>query len=153
LGGPFGSYFYIQGLEFFNKKERQDAKRMKKWKFAVGLGGSFWESFLCTRAGVFQQKRKEGCKKDEQLEGCCRAWGVRLGAISMYKGWSFSTKKKERKQKGRTSATSIKNVAVALVLLVFLKKCCCNQQTGVVPLPFVHSGDMKMAFTHETNGF
>jgi hypothetical protein len=67
LGGPFGSHFYIQGLEFFNKKERQDAKRMKKWKVAVGLGGSFWEPFLCTRAGVFQQKRKKGCKKDEQV--------------------------------------------------------------------------------------
>jgi len=28
---------------------------------------------------------------DAKVEGCCRAWGVPLGAISMYKGWSFST--------------------------------------------------------------
>jgi len=34
------------------------------------------------------------------LEGCCRAWGVLLAAISMYKGWSFSTTKKESMQKG-----------------------------------------------------
>ena len=27
------------------------------------LGGSFWEPFLYTRPGVFQQKRKQGCKK------------------------------------------------------------------------------------------
>ena len=33
---------------------------MQKWKVAVGLGVSFWEPFLCTRAGVFQQKRKQG---------------------------------------------------------------------------------------------
>ena len=26
-----------------------------------------------------------------KVEGCCRAWGALLGAISMYKGWSFST--------------------------------------------------------------
>ena len=35
----------------------------------------------------------------------------------------------------------------------FPKTCCCNQQTGGVPLPFVHSGDIILAFTHNTNGF
>ena len=36
---------------------------------------------------------------DAKVEGCCRAWGVLLGAISMYKGWSFSKKKEAGKQK------------------------------------------------------
>ena len=39
---------------------------------AVGLGVSFWEPFLCTRAGVVQQKRKKLCKKDEK-------WKVAVG--------------------------------------------------------------------------
>ena len=38
-------------------------------------------------------------QKERNVDGCCRAWGVLLGAISMYKGWSFSKKKKARKQK------------------------------------------------------
>ena len=32
MGGPFGSHFYIQGLEFFNKKESREAKRRKSVK-------------------------------------------------------------------------------------------------------------------------
>ena len=60
-------------------------------------------SFLCMicmtiYCGVFQQK-KETMQKGRKVEGCCRAWGVLLGAISMYKGWSFSNKREAGKQK------------------------------------------------------
>ena len=35
----------------------------------------------------------------------------------------------------------------------FSEKCCCNQRTGGVPLPFVHLGTIKIAFIYETIGF
>ena len=79
--------------------------------------------------------------------------GSFLELCLIYKGWSFSTKKNERMRKYGKSATNLKNVAVALVLFVFLKNCCCNQQTGGVPLPFVHLGTIILSFTHKTNGF
>ena len=47
----------------------------------------------------------------------------------------------------------MKKVAVALALLVFPKKSSHNQQTGGVPLPFVHLGTIILSFTHKTNGF
>ena len=43
-------------------------------------------------------------------------------------------------QKKWKGVKHIKNVAVAKVLLVFLKKSCCNQQTGGVPLQSVGLG-------------
>ena len=43
----------------------------------------------------------------------------------------------------------IKHVAVATEWLVVLKQCCCNQCSGGVPLPFAHSGNIKMACTHK----
>ena len=62
MGDPFGSHFYVQGPEFFNKNE-------------------------------------ELILKDKKVEGCGRAWRLLLGDMSMYKGWSFSIKKKEGMQK------------------------------------------------------
>ena len=47
----------------------------------------------------------------------------------------------------------MKNVAVALALLAFPNKSSHNQQTGGVPLPFVHLGTIILSFTHKTNGF
>ena len=37
-------------------------------------------------------------QKGRKVDGCCRAWGVLLGAISMYKAWSFSKKKEAGRQ-------------------------------------------------------
>ena len=66
--------------------------------------------------------------------------GCRREPFPKYKGWSFSTEKEGRVQKKWKGVKNIKNVAVAKVLLVFLKKSCCNQQTGGVPLQFVGLG-------------
>ena len=40
----------------------------------------------------------------------------------------------------RKKCNNMTNAVVATKLLVFLNKCCCNQRTGGVPLPFVHLG-------------
>jgi len=40
-----------------------------------------------------------GCFKvilGNSLEGCCMAWGLLEGAISMQKAWSFSTQKRRQ---------------------------------------------------------
>ena len=72
FGGPFGSHFYVQGLEFFN------------WL----LGSA---QFFEGRSPRKMLNNRNPQYYDAKVEGCCRAWGVLLGAISMYKGWSFST--------------------------------------------------------------
>ena len=104
-----------------------------------------------------------GCSLDAPWELCCVPWG-RLGAswellgfLGALLGWTWGGLSRlasiSSALLGVLGVEMLQNVAVAKVKLVFLKKCCCNQQTGGVPLPFVHSGDMKMAFTHETNCF
>ena len=82
LGDPFGSLLYAQGHEFFN------------WLLG---SAQFFEGR--SPRGIMNNRNPK--YYDAKVEGCCRAWGVLLGAISMYKGWSFSTKKKEMMQGGR----------------------------------------------------
>jgi hypothetical protein len=69
----------------------------------------------------------------------------------MYQFWSFSARKDERVRKACESVKNIKNAAVVNKRLVFLKKYCCNQETGGVPLQFVHSGTIKLTFAHNTH--
>ena len=73
------------------------------------------------------------------LEGCCKAWGLLLGAISYQEALEFFN------NKTRKVAENMKKCNKH-------QKCCCNQQTGGVPLPFAHSGDIILTFTHNTNG-
>ena len=60
--------FEWESLSFVDDVREKWCKKEEKWMVAVGLGVSFWEPFLCTRAGVFQQKRKQGGKKDEKCK-------------------------------------------------------------------------------------
>ena len=62
------------------------------WK----LGGNYVEIGLKPQKVGIGSPRKMLNKRNPQyynakVEGCCRAWGALLGAIAMYKGWSFST--------------------------------------------------------------
>ena len=65
-------------------------------------------------------------------------------AILQYKRPKTANKKQNTKSntENAKSVKNIKNVAVTLVLLVSLKKSTQNEQTGGVPLPFVHSGNI-----------
>ena len=100
------------------------------WVALGGLGlllGRSWVALGSSRV----PRGRSWCSRailGSSLEGCCRAWGLPKGAFSMYKGCSFATEKGTRVQKKRKGAQNIKNVAVAIVLRVFLNKSCCNRQ-------------------------
>ena len=58
-----------------------------------------WISNLNENPYRFLMILGEMMQKGRKADGCSRAWGVLLGAISMYKAWSFSNKKEAGKQK------------------------------------------------------
>ena len=43
-------------------------KKAEKWMVAVGLGVSFWEPFLYTRAGVFNKKASRDAKSEKSVK-------------------------------------------------------------------------------------